>query len=177
METACRQRRSLTSQPRRVAMRHRTTRASWTRGGTWTVSLTHLKLHLDNRPPEVEAFAISHGYNLVTAGYLWQRLDWHVGAAAGIVVAHPENTVRGRALSESGGLWSSGYEIAGPAAEGVLGWRRAVASWIALTLEGRLSLAHARVSIDGGHANVPGVALHGLFGLRFGGPPVSAGPR
>jgi hypothetical protein len=121
----------------------------------WILSLVHHKLHLLDPPPEVEEFAISHGYNFVLIGRRWiGRASPRL--AAGVVVAHPENRIRGRPGGE-------GYRLAGPAAEagirGTLGrgrWR--------LVGEIAASAAWARIPVDGGEADVPNLALH----LRFG---------
>jgi hypothetical protein len=150
--------------------------ARWSKGRAWTLGLVHLKLHLANPPPEIQSFAVSHGYNLLTLGRLWSRGAWHLGASAGAVVAHPENTVRGRSHPENRGLLNDGYYFAGPAGEALLGWRRTLADWVALSLEGRLSVAHARVEVEGGSADVPSIALHGLVGFSLGPRPRPAGP-
>jgi hypothetical protein len=137
------------------------------RGG-WAVQLVHLKVYLENTTPEVSRFSVSHGYNLLTLERAWERGGFTLWAGAGVVIAHPESTVRGRTRSEgSGGPFGGGYFVTGPAFD--VGVGRAVRfgrHW-RVTAEGRFSLARARVPIAGGHASVPNRALHALVGVGF----------
>jgi hypothetical protein len=143
--------------------------ARWRDDPALAVSLVHHKLHLRDRPPEIESFAISHGYNLLTLERFWSRrwLVWGLGAGA--VIAHPENTVRGRSLDESRGFMRSGYYVAGPSASLIGAGRWPVGERAALGLEARLSGSHARVPVVEGHARVPNLALHlaAALGVRI----------
>lgn len=130
----------------------------------WELELIHQKLFLRNRPPEVERFDISHGYNLATVNRAWEVGRVIARAGAGAVVAHPENTVRGRSLEQSGGL-GGGYHLAGPALQlGVEARLELGPRWF-LGLEGKLTAARAEVPVAGGEAEVPNTALHALIGV------------
>jgi hypothetical protein len=135
--------------------------------GAWTIELVHHKVHLVAPHPEVESFGVSHGYNLVLLGRTTRFRGWHAGAAAGLVVAHPENTVRGRRLDERRGLLRAGYVVAGPAASATAGFSQPLALGFDLVTEARVTLAWARVPVAGGSADVPDAALHLAVGLGW----------
>jgi hypothetical protein len=90
----------------------------WSGDSAWEFEDMHHKIYLTNTTPEVEHFSISHGYNLFTINRAWRtqhQYIWRVGL--GLVVAHPESTIRGQTWDEGGGtLNQGGYYIAGPTA-------------------------------------------------------------
>jgi hypothetical protein len=135
-------------------------------GREWWAELVHHKLHLLNPPPEVQDFSISHGYNFVLVGGgieaasgVWTRVG------AGVVVAHPESTVRGRALREGGGAFGLGYHLAGPALSAGLEGRVPLGDRARLTLGARLLGGYAVVPVEGGTARVPNLAVHATAGV------------
>jgi hypothetical protein len=136
-------------------------------GREWALELLHHKLYLQNPPPEVQRFSVSHGYNLVLASYgielargIWTRLG------AGAVVAHPESTVRARAFDERRGLFGLGYHLGGPAVSAGLEGRVPLGTdRLRLALGGRVTGAYAVVPVEGGRAQVPNVALHATAGI------------
>lgn len=138
----------------------------WYEGRAWEIELVHLKIDLINKPNEVERFEISHGYNLLTINRAWEYRKFILRAGAGVVVSHPETTVRGKTLPDDRGLFNGGYYISGPTAQVSLGkrfylWREHVFA----ALEAKLTGSYARVPIEDGHANVPNVGIHGLLGV------------
>jgi hypothetical protein len=135
-------------------------------GREWSLELVHHKLYLANPPPEVQEFSVSHGYNLLLLGHgrelasgIWAR------AGAGIVVAHPESTVRGRALAQTGGPFGAGYHLAGPTLSVGLDGRVPLGDRLRLVVGGRVTGAYAIVPVEGGSARVPNVAFHATAGL------------
>lgn len=69
----------------------------WSGRTAWEAELVHHKLYLENPPPAVQHFEVTHGYNLATANRAWatdRRTVLRVGV--GLVIAHPEGRVRGR---------------------------------------------------------------------------------
>ena len=139
----------------------------WSDRAGWALDLTHHKLFLEDPPPEVQHFAISHGYNLLTVQRLWERDGWLRGLGLGVVVAHPESRVRGLPFDEHGGLWSTGYHGTGPTAAALLGYTRALRGRLLGSAELRVTLSHARVPISGGDARVPNLAVHGTLGVGW----------
>jgi hypothetical protein len=136
-------------------------------GREWSLELVHHKLYLQNPPPEVQDFSVSHGYNLLLVGYglelqagLWARLG------AGAVIGHPESTVRGRPLDQTTGFLD-GYHLSGAALSAGLEERISVFPWLQVILGVRATAAYAEVPVADGFARVPNVAVHATAGLAF----------
>jgi hypothetical protein len=131
----------------------------------WAIELLHQKLHLVNRPPEVERFSVSHGFNLVTVSRGFRQADgvW-ARVSAGAVVAHPESTIRGRAYDEHRGTFGLGYHLSGATiGVGVQG-RLPSTAILHGVAEARVTAAYAVVPVAGGTARMPSVSLHLLAG-------------
>lgn len=139
--------------------------AKWNQERAWELELVHHKLYLANEPPEVQHFEISHGYNLVTINRAWMHRTFITRLGAGIVIAHPETTIRGKQLPFGDGL--DGFYLAGPTIQAAIGKRFSIWGGLFATLEGKLTVSYAVIPIQDGNAHVPNVALHGLFGLGY----------
>jgi hypothetical protein len=137
--------------------------ARWRADRAWAVELVHHKIYLKDPQPPIQDFNVSHGYNLLTVSRLWNLNGWVVGGGAGAVIAHPENTIRGRRLDSNGGV--GGYYLAGPTGAAIAGYRWTMGRDWLMSWEGRLTASYARVPIDGGHASVPDMSAHALFGV------------
>lgn len=136
-------------------------------GGEWSLDLLHHKLYLVNPPPEVEDFTISHGFNVLFASHAREvARDTWARAGAGLVIAHPESTVRGRTF-EGGGPLGGGYYPAGPVL--VLGAERRFfpAGGLFFSLQGLAMAGWARVPVAGGSATFPDLSVHALGGIGF----------
>ncbi len=72
--------------------------ARWKGKRAWELELVHFKLYLDNPPPQIQCFQITHGYNLLTVNRAWDREKYILRAGAGLVIIHPETIVRGKEL-------------------------------------------------------------------------------
>jgi hypothetical protein len=141
----------------------------WKGDRGWAMELVHHKLYLQNPPPQVAAFSISHGYNLIAVEHRWRAECGLFGLGVGAVVAHPENTVRGMRLSENRGLFRAGYYVAGPALVALAGRSKALGERVFAVAEIKLLASQSRVPVAQGHANVSHVSLHGSFGLGWRG--------
>jgi hypothetical protein len=133
----------------------------------WELELVHHKLYLENRPPEVERFEITHGFNFITANRVWSCFGFDLRTGAGIVLAHPQTIIRGRAFPENGGALGLGWYVSGAAAQVGLGRKIRLNRRLDVGLEGKLTAAAARVPIAGGYVDIANLALHGLAGLRY----------
>ena len=87
---------------------------------------------------------------------------------AGAVVAHPESTVRGKALSQDGGPFGRGYHLSGPTAQAAAEKKFGADGDLFVPVEGKLTASFARVPVADGSADVPRAAVHGLAGLGVG---------
>jgi hypothetical protein len=141
--------------------------ALWTPDRAWELELVHLKIELTNPPSEVQHFEISHGYNLLMLNRAWKRQHVILRVGGGIVISHPENTVRGKSLPWNKGILKSGYHLSGVSTQVDLGRRFYFGKHVFLTLDGKLTGSYARVPVEEGHADVPNVAIHGLVGVGW----------
>ncbi len=146
--------------------------AKWKQNKGWELELVHEKIILKNKPPDVQYFEISHGYNLITinrAGKLpnYYNLIWRLGA--GIVLAHPETEVRnkknGNRRPEP--FFPEGFYIGGPTAQISLGKKFNIYHGLFGILETKFTASYADVLIADGHAEVPNAAFHTLFGIGY----------
>jgi len=126
----------------------------------WLIELLHHKLYLENPPPDVQHFEITHGYNMITVNRGWRLDKFTVMAGAGLVTPHTNSQIRGLGRSID-----APYTLAGVAFQGAGSRRFDLASWLFVSLEGKVTAAWARVPVAEGHASAPNVAFHGLAGV------------
>jgi hypothetical protein len=140
----------------------------WTGGHAWEVELVHHKLYLTNPPPEIQHFEVSHGYNLVTVNRAARYGGVIARVGAGVVIAHPETTIRERVQTSSAGGLGGGYYLAGPTVQLAVEKRFSLWRELFVAVEGKATGSYARFRIAGGHATAPNVALHGVVGVGWG---------
>lgn len=133
----------------------------------WSLELHHHKLYLDNPPADVQLFHLTHGANIVTLQHSWLRERWRYGLLAGIMIAHPENTVRWQKRPEPAGLFDGGYELAGPVVGINVGGELPLTDWLAVTAEGRATVSWIDVDVVDGNATFTSSSLHLLLGPRL----------
>jgi hypothetical protein len=129
------------------------------------LEFNHLKVFLDNPPPEIEYFHISHGYNQFWINYSKQTNELLLRGGLGPVIAHPENNIRGKVLSYQQGLFDMGYYFSGITAQLAAQKRFWIGKHLFFSIEAKVNAAYARVPVVNGYANVPVYTLHGLFGV------------
>jgi hypothetical protein len=140
----------------------------WDGPDGWELEMNHDKLYLSNPTKEIEQFAISHGFNRITLNRSMERGDVILRLGAGVVITHPENTVRGRRVSEDGGILGMGYHLSGPTAMGAIGARIGRREGPFLPLEGMGTASWVRVPVADGGADLAVAGLHGLMGVGYG---------
>jgi hypothetical protein len=136
------------------------------RGG-WELELVHHKLYLQNPPPEVQSFQITHGFNFITANHCWSLFGFDLRAGAGMVLAHPQTTIRNRVFNEHSGILGLGFFVSGVSAQAGLGWRYRLTPRLDAGTEVKLTSAAARVPIADGNVDIANFAVHGLVSLRY----------
>ncbi len=140
---------------------------TWKGRRGWELEFIHEKLYLKNKPPEVQRFSVTHGYNHVLLNRAWRTKEFVFRLGAGIVIPHPETTIRGRRHSERKGLLEHGYYLSGPSLQTAVGRRFRISSRLIGVAEGKVCGSYARIPIQDGHADVTHVAIHGLIGLGY----------
>ncbi len=139
--------------------------AIWKDSHAWEFETHHHKLHLDNRPDEVQRFVISHGYNLNTINSAWLINTFIYRLGLGIVITHPETTVRNKEYNDKGGI--NGFHLSGVTAQAALEKRFSVTEKIFIYLETKLTASYAKIPVEDGDASVPNAAIHGIFGTGY----------
>lgn len=129
------------------------------------LEFNHLKIYLENKPPEISNFSVSHGYNQLWINYLKNYKYFDTRMGLGPVIAHPENNIRDQKLPESGGILNRGYHLAGVTSMIGIRKRLLVTRRIYIGPEIKLQASWAKVDIVNGYARFPLFAIHGQLGL------------
>jgi hypothetical protein len=132
----------------------------------WEMEMIHVKMYLQNNPPEIEQFNISHGYNILQLNRNWIWDEFLFRAGAGIVIAHPENIVRRMKFDDKSFL-DKGYYFSGPCFQ-VSGEKRIrIYGKLYFSMEVKTTASITKIGVYNGHAIVTHIGLHGLFGLGY----------
>jgi len=141
--------------------------AFWKHNSSWELEVIHLKLYLKNRPAEIQYFAISHGFNLIFINRGYRRNAWHYRMGSGLVLAHPENTIRNRKLPENRGLLRWGYYLSGVTIQLAGGRFILKGKRMGLSLEGKLTAAYAHIPVVNGRARLFNVTFQLILSWHF----------
>lgn len=141
--------------------------AHWQKDVAWEFEVIHHKLYLENTTEEIQHFGISHGFNMLIINRV-KSLKWfNYRIGGGFVLAHPENTVRGKTFGDSGDDLDLGYVISGPVLNLSLGKPVYVSKSVFLNFEVKSTFAWSRVKVADGHARLYNWALHAVCGIGF----------
>ena len=136
----------------------------------WEFETIHHKLFLDNTPPEVQFFSITHGYNIITLSRSYiKSLDQEhsivIRIGAGIVLSHPENKIRDKEIDPKGGIFKMGYYLTGPVLNLAVGNRFYITKRIFVNGEIKFNPSFSRVPIVDGYATLWNFPVAFIFGL------------
>lgn len=156
-------------------------RAIWWRGDNWgiTADFNHTKVYADGETLGAtgtsggfEILEFTDGLNALTFGAIYKRpngFDTFLGAmtpywGAGIGVAVPHVEVQTSPLAPS----TAGYQIAGPAASGMVGVVFDVSDRLDGFAEYKVTYSQLRVDLDGGGRLETDIITNGInFGIRY----------
>lgn len=136
----------------------------------WSAELVHQKVYLRNPPPEVDYFEVSHGYNLamVSRAVPFNNAPAIFRIGLGLVIGHPEGSIRGKPINPVQSFLGGGYHISGVCLQAAVGPPLRLAGHWYFKPEAKLTAAWARMPLaGGGTATVPNIALHTLFGFGY----------
>lgn len=134
----------------------------------WEAELVHHKIYLQNPPPEVQHFEVSHGYNLAMVNYAQPSHGFIIRFGIGLVIAHPEGRIRGKQINPVKSFLGGGYHISGISTQLSIARELDLGSHVYINPEIKFTAAWARVPLaGGGRAEVPNLAIHALTGLGF----------
>ena len=142
----------------------------WKDGRSWEIEFVHYKLYLDNKPPEIQEFSISHGYNILTFNraldkVLFGNFDYILRLGAGVVISHPENTIRNRPLEQDGGLSGAGYYFTGPVLNITIAKRFYLFEPLFINTEIKFNPSVSWVPVQDGQAIVWNMPITFAFGM------------
>lgn len=132
---------------------------------SWEFEVIHHKLYLQNTTPEVQKFNVSHGFNLLMLNRGFEQHAIQYRAGAGMVLSHPESTVRGHDYGDSVNDLDLGYSVSGPVLNLAIGKSFHLTKRFFMTAEAKTTLAYSSVKIARGHADVYCLSVHLLLGL------------
>lgn len=125
----------------------------------------HHKLYLKNRPPEVEWFGISHGYNMLMFNHGRQLKHIIVRAGMGSVLVHPESTIRGMEYPTGPGFDIMGYRLRGVVLNLATAKQFKFGKYFFLNAEAKVTASMiARSPIVNGYARVHNIAFQLILG-------------
>ena len=126
----------------------------------WEIEFLHHKIYLKNTQPDVSHFEVTHGYNMLFLNHAWVFGSTYVRAGAGAVISHAESEIRNQPFNAD-------YDLSGFVGQGSVEKRFYFSRLFFLTIEGKFTAATASVSVAGGKAHAPNIAVHALAGLGF----------
>jgi hypothetical protein len=124
----------------------------------WDVELIHQKIYLQNPEGEVQAFSVSHGYNLILLNYASRIYDFIIRVGGGAILAHPE-------IRFHENFFEPGYNLTGPAFQVSVQKKFPVSNRLFFSAEGKVTAARAHFSINDSEISAPNIALHALLGF------------
>ncbi|HEY3369430.1 MAG TPA: hypothetical protein VGK10_01200 [Prolixibacteraceae bacterium] len=137
----------------------------WQEDKSWELEFIHHKLYLENTPPEVQKFNVSHGFNMIFLNRGIQIKSFRYHAGAGIVLAHPESTVRGSEFEYSTDETDWGYFLSGPAIQMAVSRPFYLGNRFYINAEAKTTAGYGSIRIAQGNADVYNIAFHLLLGL------------
>ena len=142
----------------------------WQNGKSWELEFAHHKIFLENMPPEIEEFSISHGYNILTINramnkVMFRNFKYTLRLGAGVVIAHPETTIRGLSLDQEKGLFGAGYYISGPVLNITMAKQLYFLDPLFINLELKFNPSVSWVPVEQGQAIVWNFPITFAFGM------------
>jgi len=138
----------------------------------WEIQLIHHKIYLKNPTPEIQHFAVSHGYNILSLNKLYRGENFEKRIGGGVILSHPETEIRNKKFPEKGGLGKffkplDGFFLSGPSLSVGIGKRFYPVRFLVFDIQGIFNISLAWIPISDGKAFVPNIALHFIIGTGF----------
>lgn len=136
----------------------------WVKGKSIEFEAVHHKIYLKNPPPEVQWFAITHGFNMLTLNHGRQYKKMIYRAGLGSVLIHPESTVRGMEYPVSYDFDLPGYRLSGITVN--LGAARQISfgKYFFINTEVKMNASVVTAEIVNGYARVHNIVFQFILG-------------
>ncbi len=146
--------------------------SKWKNSKAWEFELMHQKLFLKNKPPEIQYFNVSHGYNqlLISRAFKFKiikKQEFIFKGGAGIVIAHAENSVRNKELNQHQSFFNLGYNVGGTTINIALAKQLPLTNRFYLNAETKFNTSYTIIPIVDGNAKVWHSAFEFIFGLGY----------
>lgn len=138
--------------------------ARWKNRKSFEFEAVHHKLYLKNRPPEVEWFGISHGFNMLTVNRSREIRGMILRVGMGSVLVHPESTVRGMKYPVGPGFDIPGYRLRGVTVNMGAAKQIPFGRFFFVNAEAKVNASFARVPVVNGEAEVYNVVFQLILG-------------
>jgi len=127
----------------------------------------HHKINLTNTNNTIQHLEITDGFNILSINYRLRTkyLDFRIGLGAAITYC--KSNIRGYDYSATGGIFNSGYYIAGPVLLFGANKEFDLSSHFYINAETQFTAGWALVPIAGGYAYVSNFALHMMLGIGY----------
>ncbi len=139
----------------------------WHNNSSWELELIHHKMYLTNPTSDIDHFSISHGFNMLTLNRGLNISGNIFRAGLGIVIAHPEFTIRNISFDNSRGWFNAGYLPAGVVLN--LGYSRHLdlSDRFFINVEAKTTFGFTRISQDDLMVDNYHWAFHLIFGPGY----------
>ena len=124
----------------------------------------HHKLYLKNRPPEVEWFGISHGFNMLMFNHGREIKKVIFRAGLGSVLMHPESTIRGMEYGKRSGFDFPGYYLSGVVLNLAVAKQIRFGKYFFVNTEGKVTSSVTNAKIANGNARVNIITFQLILG-------------
>ena len=140
---------------------------------SYSLQLMHHKLNLLNEHPNIQSFSVSHGYNMLLFGKSFPLRYFDYTLGAGLVIAHPENTVNEQNVEDNPNQgfaqkgYFKGYFIDAPVIYGAFQRRQSLWRGFFAVVESKVTWSRAWVNVYDGEARFWNLSAHFQFGLGY----------
>lgn len=132
----------------------------------YELELMHHKLYLQNNPPDVQHFGISHGFNLLFFNRSDIKKQYTFRYGGGVIIAHPESEIRGKKFGDAVDPYDLGYYITGPVVQVAISKYFLSAQRIRINTELKLLAAYSHTPIAEGIAHTFYMGVHLVAGIQ-----------
>lgn len=139
----------------------------WHANRSWELEFIHHKIYLDNTNVDVPAFSISHGFNMLMVNRGIEINGNIFRAGLGMVIAHPEFSIRGVSFDQTRGWFGHGYMPSGLAIN--VGYARhlAITDRFFVNVEAKTTFGYVRLNQDDISVDTYNWAFHLIFGPGY----------
>ena len=136
----------------------------WFKKDALSFEAIHHKIFLTNKPPEIQRFGISHGYNMLVFCYTRNFKHFNAAIGSGSVLMHPESKIRDMQWPEGPGFDLYGYRLRGYVINLALSRQFRIYKRFYINTEAKVTFSQANAPIVNGYAKVNSLAYQFIFG-------------